>query len=457
MEHQKKIFFGILLVMSMDLIDITVLNSILPTIAASLNINAIDAKLTITSYSISLGIFIPLSVWVANRFGVRAPMMITLAGFILSSVCCGFCNSLYLLVFFRVLQGFFGALLLPISQTTMIRMSTSMLKVSATISMYMTASAAIGQLIGAFFAEYLSWRLVFFINVPIGLIGFYFIKRYLKDPFEKKNVSLDWVGLIIIGGSVGILFILSNIIAIQDISNLTKILMFLVPVLASIIYFLFIKKIKNPILNFGLFKHTGYSVVSFIIFMNKLSLYWLFFAFPIYLYLFIDFPITEVALVMATIALSTFSIKRFSVFCVMKLGMKITTITSSFLILTIMVAWGYILQDRSHLNIILVLIPLFGMVTGIYQTATSAYKLQVVPDKDKGDSNVQGKALLMIASAFSISFLGLVYDLSRVYLIKMAHLPLFILSFEYCFIVSGVLQFLASLLVLFMKDNIRVT
>jgi MFS family permease len=453
MQNQGKVFFGLLLVMSMELIDLTVLNTILPMIAGSLDIDAVDARIAITSYIISLGIFIPLSVWVSNRFGYKMPIVLTIAGFIGSSVMCGFAPSLLFLVVFRTAQGFFGALLLPLTQTTMIRLSDSMLKVSATISMYMTASAAVGQLLGAFLAEYISWRAVFFINAPVGLIGIFFIQFYFKDPFEKQKTSLDWVGLILIGLSIGLIFTLSNIMAFNSISYLIKIAMGVIPIFLSIFYIFVYKKIKNPILNFELFKHKGYSLINLVIFTSKLSLYWLFFAFPIYLYLYIDLAITTVALIMASIAVSTFCIKKFSVLCIQKFGMKTVTITSSFLILLVMVAWGFILEYRVHLSLILALIPIFGLLSGTYQTATTAYKLQVVPDKYQGDGNVQGKTIFMIASAFSISFLGMVYDISRYILQVEVHMPLFIWALEYCFIVSGIIQFLITLLVLFLKDD----
>ncbi len=451
MTQQGKMFFGILLILSMELIDITVLNNILVDIAHSLNVNSFSAKLAITSYTISFGIFIPISVWMSNRFGARMPMILALIGFISASVLCGLSITLPMLVTFRVFQGIFAALLLPISQTTMIRLSKSMVEVSAKIGMYTVASAAIGQLIGAFLTQYLSWRLVFFINLPVGLLSLYLILRYFDTPFEKKNIKLDLIGFIIIGSSVGCLFALSNSLEDGSLSTWARICMLVIPIIISGLYFLNIKRIKSPILNFGLFKNMQFTLMSTIMFVNKLALYWLFFAFPIYLYLFIGFALTEVALIMVTISAGTFLSKRFAVYIVNMMGLKAATVISSFFIMCIMICWGYLLEQRDLIGLILVLVPLFGVMMGVFQTSTNAYSLVVVSDEDKADSNVLSKALFMIATAFSISFLGLVYELSKVYLIHQHRLDLFIWTFECSFIASGILQFLASLLILLMR------
>jgi MFS family permease len=455
MTQQGKMFFGILLILSMELIDITVLNNILVDIAHSLNVNSFSAKLAITSYTISFGIFMPISVWISNRFGARIPMILALIGFIAASVLCGLSVTLPMLVTSRVFQGVFAALLLPISQTTMIRLSKSMVEVSAKIGMYTVASAAVGQLIGAFLTQYLSWRLVFFINLPVGLLSLYLILRYFDTPFEKKNIKLDLIGFIIIGSSVGCLFALSNSLEDGSLNTWIKIAMLVIPVIVSSIYFLNIRKIKVPILNFGLFKNSKFTLMSIIMFMNKLSLYWLFFAFPIYLYLFVGFSLTEVALIMVTISAGTFLSKRFAVSVVNYFGLKSATIISSFFIMCVMVSWGYLLEQRQLVSITLMLVPLFGVMMGVFQTSTNAFSLVVVKDEDKADSNVLSKALFMIATAFSISFLGMVYQLSKVYLTHQHKLDLFIWTFEYSFIVSGVIQFIASLLILFIaKKNL---
>ena len=453
MTGQSKMFFGILLILSMELIDITVLNNILADIAQSLGVSTFSAKLAITSYSISFGIFIPISVWVSNRFGSRGAMIFALIGFVAASVFCGLSFSLPMLVFFRLCQGFFAALLLPISQTAMIRLSTSMVEVSAKIGMYTVASAAVGQLIGAFLTQYMSWRLVFFINLPIGLFSLYLILRYFHVPFEKRPIKLDLIGFIVIGSSVGLLFTLSNIVSDHSIALWVKISLGIVPLLISSIYFLNIKRIQQPILKFSLFKNKGFTIMSTIMFINKLALYWLFFAFPVYLYLYIGFPLTQVALIMVTISAGTFLSKRFAVSVVDFLGLKLATISSSFCIMLIMISWGYLLQATSLITLILILIPLFGVMMGVFQTATNAYSLVVVSNEDKGDSNVLTKAMFMIATAFSISFLGLVYNLAKIYLIHHHKLFLFIWTFEYSFIASGIIQFLASLLILFMRNK----
>ena len=449
MNNQKKMFFGILLVMAMELIDMTVLNNILSDIARSLHTGVFASKMSITSYLIAFGVFIPISVWLSDRLGSRGPMIFSLTGFIISSVFCGLAWNIQSLVCFRVFQGLFAALLLPISQTTMIRLSSSMVDVSAKIGLYSVASACAGQMIGAFFSQYISWRFAFFINVPVGLVSLYYVIRYFHVPFKTKSIKLDYVGFLIVGISIAMLFALSDLLLSKSVATWLKVGLGIIPIIISTIYFLNLKRIKNPILNFNLFKNKNYSLSLAVILVNKLALYWLFIALPIYLYLYIGYQLTTVALIMISIWGGNFFSKNLSVALTKTIGMKHAIVLSSLGTLIIMVTLGYILRERIHLAIILSLIPLFGVMMSLFQTSANSYILAVVDDDDKADSNVLSKSLVMIATGFSISFLGLVYELVEIYLTASNQLPLFIWAFEYSFIICGIIQFLASLLIYF--------
>ncbi|MFT6835895.1 MAG: MFS family permease [Francisellaceae bacterium] len=449
MTKQGKMFLAILLILSMELIDVTVLNNIIADIAHSLKTDVFHANLAITSYMISFGIFMPISVWLSTKFGSRNPMIYSLVGFIATSVLCGLAFNLEMLVVFRILQGFFAALLLPISQTTMIRLSSSMVDVSAKIGIYTVASAAIGQLVGAFLTQYLSWRLVFFLNAPIGLYCLYLVLKYFYVPFERKLVKLDIIGFVVVGVSTGLLFTVSNLLGSKSTPVWLLVCLTVIPILICSIYFLNLKRIVNPILKFKLFRNRNFSLMLTVIMINKLTLYWLYFAFPVYLYLFIGFRLTTVAVIMVCLWAGNLFSKKFTVFSVRYLGMKAATIVASFGLLIIMLTWGYTLHSRQLITLILVLIPFFGIMMGIFQTATNSYVLAVVVDEDKADSNVLSRSLLMIATAFSISFLGAAYECSKIYLSYENEPYLFIWAFEYSFIISGIIQFLASFLVIF--------
>ncbi|MDC0534909.1 MFS transporter [Francisellaceae bacterium] len=448
-KQQKKMFFGILLVMAMELIDMTVLNNILPDIGKSLHTGVFAAKLSITSYLVSFGVFIPISVWLSNRLGSRNPMIFSLIGFIASSVLCGLAWNIDSLVVFRVAQGFFAALLLPISQTSMIRLSSSMVSVSAKIGLYSVASACAGQLIGAVFSQYMSWRFAFFINVPFGLISLYYVWKYFYVPFPKEKIKLDLFGFLSIGISIGMLFALSDLVVSKEVSLNVKIILGVVPVILCLIYFLNIKRVKTPILNFALFKNRSYSISLVIILINKLCLYWIFIALPIYFYLYIGYSLTTVALIMISLWGGNFFSKNLSVIVTRLIGMKHAIVLSSVGTMVLMILWGLWLESRVNLSLVLILIPLLGVMMCLFQTSANSYILVVVDDKDKADSNVLSKSLVMVATGFSISFLGAMYQISQYYLVATHQLALFIWAFEYSFVLSGIVQFIASLFIYF--------
>ncbi|MDC0535040.1 MFS transporter [Francisellaceae bacterium] len=451
--NRKKMFFGILIVLSMELIDLTVLNNILPDIADSFNTRVFTAKIAITSHLISFGIFIPLAMWIATRFGSRTPMIISLIGFVLSSVLCGFSWDINSLVAFRIIQGFFAAIMLPISQTAMIRLSECMLQVSSEMGLHSVASACLGQIIGAIFSQHLSWRYAFFMNVPLGIISLYYVWRYFHVPFPKQKIRLDVFGFITVGLSIGMLFALSDLILAEEVSLITKLFLALSPFLLIWIYCLNYRKIKNPIFEFSLFKNKDFSLSLLVILINRASVYWIFIALPIYLYLYIGYSLTIVAVIMVCIWATNFLTSKYALMVSHAIGKKNTVVLSSTGMLVLMLCWGFLLGNRMLLPYILALIPFSGIMMCFFQTASHSYILSVVSDKHKADSYVISKSLMMIASGLSLSFLGIVYELSKMYLVASNNYPLYAWAFQYSFIVCGILQFVSSLLIYFCRNS----
>src|SRR6204780_2188303 len=157
----------------MEMLDATVISTALPAMAKSLGEDPIKLNLAITSYLLSLAVFIPISGWMADRFGARTVFRTAIIIFTTGSVFCGFSNSLPELVASRILQGFGGAMMVPVGR--LIVLKTIAKSELVTAMSYLTVPAVlgpvVGPVIGGFIVTYYSWRWIFFINVPIGLIG----------------------------------------------------------------------------------------------------------------------------------------------------------------------------------------------------------------------------------------------------------------------------------------------
>ena len=180
----------------MENLDSTVIATALPEIARSMGENPLHLSLAITSYLLSLAVFIPASGWMADRFGARFVFRAAIVVFVAGSVLCGMSETMYQLVGARVLQGIGGAMMVPIGRLVILRTVPKSELVSAMA--YLTVPALLGPVfgppIGGFIATYGSWRWIFFINVPIGIIGFVLVSRYIEEVRETEPPRFDLLG-----------------------------------------------------------------------------------------------------------------------------------------------------------------------------------------------------------------------------------------------------------------------
>jgi len=185
----------------MENLDSTVLSTALPAIARSLEENPLHLSLAMTAYLFSLAVFIPISGWVADRFGARTVFRAAIVIFTIGSILCGISDSLTQFVLARVFQGFGGAMMVPVGRLVLLRTVSKAELVRAMA--YLTVPALIGPVlgppVGGFITTYLSWRWIFWINVPIGLLGVLLVTLFIEDIREERPPPFDWRGFAILG------------------------------------------------------------------------------------------------------------------------------------------------------------------------------------------------------------------------------------------------------------------
>ena len=185
----------------MENMDSTVIATSLPAIANDIGTSPIALKLALTAYLVSLAIFIPISGWMADRFGAKNVFRVAIAVFIIGSVACAVSNSLLAFVVSRFLQGIGGAMMTPVGRLVLVRATPKSDLVSAMA--WLTIPALVGPLvgppIGGFITTYFSWHWIFLINVPIGLIGIWLATRFLPETEATETPPLDFIGFVLCG------------------------------------------------------------------------------------------------------------------------------------------------------------------------------------------------------------------------------------------------------------------
>jgi MFS transporter, DHA2 family, multidrug resistance protein len=186
----------VILATLMQALDTTIANVALPYMQGSVSASQDEIAWVLTSYIVAAAIMTPPTGYLTNRFGLKRLFLISVAGFTFSSVLCGLAQSLVQIVLFRILQGLFGAALVPLSQTVLMNINPKERQGSA-IALWgvaVMAGPVLGPVLGGWLTEAYSWRFVFYINVPVGIVAFFGMTTFLPDTPRNAAAKLDWFG-----------------------------------------------------------------------------------------------------------------------------------------------------------------------------------------------------------------------------------------------------------------------
>src|ERR1700740_3747443 len=212
MNKQRLIPFIVATALFMDNMDATVIATSLPAIAADIGTSPLTLKLAITSYLLSLAVFIPASGWTADRFGARMVFAIAVFVFVVGSIGCAMSSSVTDFVFARILQGMGGAMMTPVGRLVLLRSidKSALVNAMAWVTVPALVGPVVGPPLGGFITTYFSWHWIFLINIPIGLLGIAMALRFI-DPIKSENSEpFDLYGMVLAGiGLAGIAFGLS--------------------------------------------------------------------------------------------------------------------------------------------------------------------------------------------------------------------------------------------------------
>ena len=181
--------------------DGTMITTALPVMAVSLNEDPLKLNLAITCYLLALAVFVPISGWMADRYGARHVFLAAIAVFTVSSVLCGLSSTLAEIVLWRTVQGIGGAMMTPVGRVIVVK-SVPRIEIVRAMN-YVTIPAVlaplIGPSVGGFIVTYFSWPWIFFLNLPIGIAGLFLVYRYVPDLREDTVAPLDLRGFVLVG------------------------------------------------------------------------------------------------------------------------------------------------------------------------------------------------------------------------------------------------------------------
>jgi EmrB/QacA subfamily drug resistance transporter len=241
--------------MFMEQLDGTVLATALPSMAHELGVSAPSLSIALTSYLISLAVFIPVSGRIADRFGARTVFRNAIIAFLLGSIACASAPNVAFLVAARFFQGIGGALMLPVGRLVLMRSVEKRNLIQATTWVLIPAVVGpiLGPPVGGFIVTYLNWRWIFYINVPIGILGVVLVSLFIANTREEVPDKTDYAGIFLSSLSLGLLLFGFELTSHDGMVNLA--LCFLaIGGLLGIFYIRHARRTKHPILDISLMK-----------------------------------------------------------------------------------------------------------------------------------------------------------------------------------------------------------
>lgn len=249
----------------MESLDTTILNTAVPTIAEALQVSPLSLKSVLASYMVSLAVFIPISGWMADRYGTRTVFSSAIGVFTLGSLLCGLSTNLPMLVVFRLLQGCGGAMMVPVGRLIIVRAfpKAELLRAMSFAAIPALIGPLLGPLAGGALVHYSHWRVIFFINVPIGLMGLFLVRRFLPNYSQESRKPLDSIGLILFGGGIALLSYVLEVFGEHTLGGTEMSCLAILSVLLLIAYRSHARHAESPLLDTGLFQvRTFRSAVS---------------------------------------------------------------------------------------------------------------------------------------------------------------------------------------------------
>jgi EmrB/QacA subfamily drug resistance transporter len=240
----------------MENLDATIVNTAVPTMSASLHVAPLSLKAVLTSYTLSLAVFIPISGWMADRYGTCRIFRIAVQLFLLGSLCCGFAPNVPLLVCARILQGIGGAMMTPVGRLALVRAfpRSEMLRTMN----YVVIPALLGPLLGPFtgglIVHWMSWRMIFFVNVPLALAGLWMIRRYMPDFRDEHVAPLDRTGFVLFGAGVALLSYVLEVFGEHTLPGQDVLIMLIVAAGLLAAYGWHAQRDEAPVLQLSLFR-----------------------------------------------------------------------------------------------------------------------------------------------------------------------------------------------------------
>lgn len=390
----------------MAILDSSIVNVAIPKIMTVFGMTTDQVQWVVTIYLLTLGVVVPTSAWLGDRYGYKQIYIVSLAAFTVGSMLSGIAWSGPVLIGFRVLQALGGGMIMPVMTAMVFRMVPRDRLGSAMgiLGVAIIMAPAIGPTIGGYLVQYVDWRLIFYINVPIGIIGVLLARRVLPE-FERHPVGpFDWPGFLTsAGGLFALLYGLSQGPTLGWTSEQILVLLYVAAVLLT--FFVFWElRVEHPLLDMRVFKYLEFSLSNVLVITTTIALFSGIFYIPLFLQNVAGMGAFETGLILMPAALVTGALMPISGRLYDRIGARPLAIVG-----LIVVAWSTYLLHNLAVNTpnttIIGWLVLRSVGMGIMMMPVQTVGLSVIPTRQVGYASAISNIIQRVAGSFGIAYL----------------------------------------------------
>ena len=384
----------------MQTLDATIVNTALPAMARSLGESPLRMQAVVISYALAMAMLIPASGWVADRFGTRKVFLAALALFGLGSLLCAYSASLPYLVLSRTIQGFGGAMLLPVGRLAVLRAfpREKFLQAMSLVTIPGLIGPLVGPTLGGWLVEYASWHWIFLINVPVGIVGCVATARYMPDFRAAATPRFDLIGYLLLAVSMTSISISLDGLSELAFRHATVLLLLILGLVCLAAYWLRAARRPDPLFPLALFKVNSFSVGILGNLFARIGSACMPFLIPLLLQLSLGYTPVQAGMMMVPVALAGITVKRLGTPLIERFGYRRVLLVNTVLVGAGICSFAFVAPGEP-LWLRVVQLTIFGAVNSMQFTAMNTLALKDL----EGNLASAGNGLLSMVMMLSMS------------------------------------------------------
>ena len=392
----------------MESLDTTILNTAVPAVSEALHVDALSMKAVLASYTLSLAIFIPISGWMADRFGTRRVFASAIGLFTFGSLLCGVSTNIHLLVGFRLLQGCGGAMMVPVGRLTLIRTfaKSDLIRAMSFVSIPALVGPMLGPIAGGLIVGYLHWRFIFFVNIPIGLAGLLTVYLHLPNYHEERTPPLDILGFILFGSGIALLSYVLEVFGEHTLSSREMSGLLIISIALLVGYGLYAARTEFPLLQMRLFAVRTFRASVGGGFLTRLALGGVPFLLPLLYQVGLGFTPVQSGLLIMPQALAAMASKSVVSKILARFGYR-TFLIANAGVIALLIALFSAIGLHTPVWAIVLLAFCYGGFTSLQYTSLNTLVYADISDEEASNASSIASAMQQLSISFGVAAAGL--------------------------------------------------